>query len=239
MEGIIAFLAERSSTLTGGSINIALLEQILLFIVLIPLVITLLGVMRYIVGFRTLSVYAPLLLTYLFFKLSFISYNIQNVWIGLILGISFFTISLVFSTIFFLITKNLRLHYIPKLSLIVTGLTGIFLIVVILGAYLEISNIIEAGPLTLVIAVVLGEAFMAIIAKKNAKIALTIAFETLIISIICYIFISISVVQEVFYRYPLAILIMILLNLGIGRFLGLRLIEYWRFRKLIFKKRDE
>lgn len=215
-----------------------MVSQMLLFIVLVPVVATIISILRYVIGLRTLTPYAPLLLTFVFFKLSYISPTQQNFILGLAIGLVLFLAVCTFSVIFYLLTKSIRLHYVSKLSLIITGLSMIFVFIIIIFAYLDITNIIYAGPLTIVIAILLGESIMAMIAKKNVRFTVIVAIETLIASGICYIIISINVVSDLFYTWPLSILLVILLNIVVGRFLGLRLTEYIRFRKIIFREND-
>ncbi len=233
MESIVNFFIERSQ-----GVDPLMVRQMLQFIVLVPVVATIISILRYIVGLRTLTPYAPLLLTFVFFKLSYISASQQNFILGFIIGLFLFLAVCVFSIIFYLLTKGIRLHYVSKLSLIITGLSMIFVLIIVFFAYLDVTNIIYAGPLTIVIAILLGESIMAMIAKKNVRFAVIVAIETLITSGICYIIISINVVSNLFYNWPLSILIVILLNIVVGRFLGLRLTEYIRFRKIIFREND-
>lgn len=213
--------------------EIEMIKHLYLILILLPIVVTIIGIARYVIGLRSLSVYIPIVLTFIFFELSYKDGK-TDVLFGLKYGIPLFLFTLLFSIIVYSIFRRLRLHYIPKLSLVITGVSIMIMPLIIVSAYFGIKRLIYVAPFLFIMLVTTSEGFMAILAKKNIRYTAAISFETLIIVLISFFFITWNDLQIYLIRYPLSILVIVVINLLVGRFLGLRLNEYWRFRALLF-----
>ena len=65
---------------------------------------------------------------------------------------------------------------------------------------------------------------------------MTTTIETLVLATIGYSILSLQVTREwVLAKPELTVLLTVLVNIFLGRFTGLRLLEYWRFRELLRK----
>jgi len=65
--------------------------------------------------------------------------------------------------------------------------------------------------------------------------ALRISFWTAIVIIAAYAVMSSLFMQSLIIAFPELLLFLIIVNLWLGKWVGMRLSEYVRFRKLIFK----
>jgi len=81
--------------------------------------------------------------------------------------------------------------------------------------------------------VLLTEKFIAVQIERGSKQAVMLVFETLFLSIICFWLASWQSFRTIILGYPEFVLITFILNVLIGKWTGLRLIEYYRFRKVI------
>jgi hypothetical protein len=211
------------------------IKHLYLLMLLLPFVATIVGISRYIIGLRSLSLYVPLFLTFIFFEMGYSGgTNSETDFLrGLFYGLLLFGTIFIISTLLYSILKKLRMHYIPKLSIIMIGVTISLLVLLFIGAYFNRKTLVNINPFTLIVLVATTESFISVMAKKNFRYTFFIALETLFTATISYLLISWGELQNLVMRNPLVILIPILINVYVGRFIGLRLTEYWRFRKVL------
>ncbi len=215
------------------------LKYLALILLMLPIVATVIGIARYIIGLRSLSFYVPLLLTFIFFDIEYSNKSNPNFFAGLIYGIISFCVVLFSSALFYAILRRLRMHYIPKLSLIIIAATLATTILIFVSMYFDKSTFIVISPLSMIILVTTADGFMNVYAKKNFRYALSIAFETLIICVISYLIISIRELQDFVLTNPLLVIgVLIIINIYVGRFLGLRITEYWRFKSILLQEEN-
>lgn len=58
-------------------------------------------------------------------------------------------------------------------------------------------------------------------------------FYTLLIGLFCYVILNINAIKVILLSYPELILLLIPINFFIGKFTGLRITEYFRFKEII------
>jgi hypothetical protein len=84
------------------------------------------------------------------------------------------------------------------------------------------------------ILVLLAEDFTRVQLGKSARVAINLASETLILALISYIFLNLKFIQEFSLLKPeIWIISIAIFDILLGRYAGLRFMEFWRFRKLI------
>jgi hypothetical protein len=72
--------------------------------------------------------------------------------------------------------------------------------------------------------------------KRSVLNSIVICIEMLVISVVTYWIISITSLQLFILSYPEVALLLILINIPIGRYTGLTVKEYVRFKDIIFKE---
>ncbi|MFS8130430.1 MAG: 7TM domain-containing protein [Candidatus Dojkabacteria bacterium] len=221
-----------------SAVSLDQVKHLYIVIFMLPVVVTVISIARYVIGLRTLKVYIPIVITFAFYEIGYRlgDSNQLTFFRGIVYGLVLFTLSFVFSTFIYKLVQRFRLHYIPKLSLIITGVSISVTALIFIMIYFERNIFLNVAPFVVVMMVVIGEEFMAVLAKKNFLYTVSITTETLLVSVISFIIISLDISQEIAFKYPLTIIVIILLNILIGRFTGLRINEYWRFRKILLKE---
>ena len=219
--------------------KLEVIKHIYLVILLLPIVISIVGLMRYVIGLRTLNLYAPIVLTFIFFEFSYKADGTNDLGRGLVYGLILFFLVFFTSSGLYLLLKKFRMHYVPKLSLVLTAVSISVIILIFICAYFNLNGLINISPFALVMLILVSEGFMAILAKKNIDYSIKISFETLITVVISYFFISWVELQKLVIDNPLIIILVIIVNMFVGRYLGLRLTEYWRFKSILFKSNPE
>ena len=102
-----------------------------------------------------------------------------------------------------------------------------------LGTFLGISQIATIAVFPMLIMTTLAEKFVSAMGGKGFYAALLLMLETTIVSLICYWVVEWQYLQTLILGHPEIILLLLLVNYGLGRWTGLRLIEYVRFREVM------
>jgi len=223
MKEVTLFLLERG-----------LSEEFLLLLLTLPIVTTLIGFGRHFIGIRTIGIYTPIVLTYAFYLLGITETNGQTdlllgVRLGLIISILVYALTSLGQTL----TKKIRLHYLPKVAIIISSVTIIAFLVLLLAAQLEQTAILRINPVALILIITTSEQFVSTFVKKGFSTALLLSFETIIVALISYAILSWPSFQNLLLTYPVISLLAIPLNFIIGSFKGLRIREYFRFQDIL------
>lgn len=152
---------------------------------------------------------------------------------GLPYGLLIFLSILLSGTLTRLAMRKLHLLYLPRMALVLTGVSLAILIVFGLGAATDNTALASFSIFPILILTLLAEEFIALQFKSGARKALTVTAWTLGLAIGCYFIVSWQIVRTLFVSYPEIVLLAIPINILLGRWTGLRLTEYIRFRRLL------
>lgn len=200
-----------------NAINSGVPENTIVLLLLLPIVATVIAATRQIIGIRGFGIFLPAAL------------SITFVAIGPILGILLFIAIVAISTTVRILTRKLKLklQYLPRMALILW-----FVSFGILGIIFMTSINVSIFPI--LILTLLVEDFTRIQLGKSFKTAIGLTYQTLILSLISYLFLTYSPFQRFVLLNPEIVLIStFVVNIILGKYLGLRFMEYYRFRKLI------
>ena len=109
---------------------------------------------------------------------------------------------------------------------------GIFILLGI-GVYLGKIEILGLSVFPILIMISLVEKFIAAQISKGAKTAIWLSLETLVLSVAGYYLTGWELLRSLILGYPELILLTVLINIFFGRWTGLRLSEYIRFKEVI------
>jgi len=94
--------------------------------------------------------------------------------------------------------------------------------------------------LPILIMILLVENFINVQIEKGAKESFKLIITTLIIVVFCYFILNSQYVRDFVLHYPGPIvLVIILANFLIGRWTGLRLAEYYRFKDILNENQNK
>ncbi len=206
-------------------------EFTLLNILLLPIVTTLIAFFRYIVGWRSLGIYSTVLLTFALFQLAQTPDG-TDITSGIIQ--SLFFMAAVFGIGFPLhtLSKDVRLHYISRISIIVTLTTLAVLAAGVLIIQSGVTLLNPNAPLSLVIMIMTLDIFIKNYIRKSSPKTIHYMINTLGIASVVFLFIALRPVQNIILSYPEISILTLLINFVIGRWTGLRLTEYMRFKDI-------
>lgn len=202
-------------------INQGVPQETVVLLLMLPIVATIIAFGRQIIGIKGFGIYTPLIIAFAFLAT------------GLKYGLALFMTILLVGTLMRLLVKRFRLLYLPRMAIVLTTVALAILLLFLEGAYSGRKGLIAASIFAILIMVTLVEKFVAAQIERGAKRAIILTSETLLLSIICYWVASWPWLQNQVITAPLWIILgAIIINVLLGRWTGLRLSEYWRFREV-------
>lgn len=189
-------------------------------ILMLPVIATILSFSRQVIGMKAFGLVTPAMTT--------LSFLVMGLPYGLIIFVSI----LIAGTLTRLAMRRLHLLYLPRMALVLTGVSLAILLVFGLGIATNNTALASFSIFPILILTLLAEEFIALQFKSGAKKALTVTAWTLALAIGCYFIVSWQIVRTLFVSYPEIVLLAIPINILLGRWTGLRLTEYIRFRRL-------
>lgn len=203
------------------------LETVYLLLML-PVIATIVAFSRQVIGVKAFGIYTPSIITF-----AFLAFGEK----GLKYGIAIFLAVLGVGILSRYILRYFRLLYLPRVAITLSIISLTILGILALGASLKRTGLAAVDIFPLLIMITLTEKFVATQIEQGSKTALILAFETLVISVIGFFIVSQTWVRDFFLHYPWAILFTIVINIGLGKWTGLRLIEFIRFRTILKAER--
>ncbi|MBN2087043.1 PKD domain-containing protein [Candidatus Peregrinibacteria bacterium] len=193
----------------------------IVLLLMLPVIATIIAFLKQVIGITTFGLYTPSIIT-----LSFLA-------LGLKFGLVILVIIIFTGAILRKALDRFRLLHIPRIAIVLTISTLIILLMLAFGAFMGISQIATIAVFPMLIMTTLAEKFVSALGGKGFYSALLLMFETTVVSLICYWVVEWQYLQNLILGHPEIILLLILVNYALGRWTGLRLMEYVRFREVM------
>lgn len=194
------------------------------YILMFPLVVTLVAFFRQVIGVKAFGIYTPSIVTF-----AFLAFDPG----GLKYGVAIFVSIILVGMLSRLLLRKLRLLYLPRVAITLTIVALAILGILVAGGSLHRTGLASVSIFPLLIMITLVEKFVATQIEKGDKTALILATETLFISLVGYFLARSQEIASFLLAFPWVILLTIPVNIFLGRWKGLRLSEYLRFSKLM------
>jgi hypothetical protein len=208
-----------TSLIAQGSLS----SNLVYFLLVLPVIGALVAFARQVVGVTMFGAYAPIIAVYAF------------IGSGLGWGLLLCLLVLLSELLVRYTTRSLRLHFLPKTSLLISIVAIVVLVFVVIAAYIPIT-LTSLAPLSLVLFILLGDIYLTVQTQQGYRHAVTLYIETVAVAVIVFLLISWSGFRYFLLNYPEVIILAIAADLFIGRWKGLRLVEVYRFRSVIKEK---
>lgn len=196
-------------------------ETTIALLLMLPIIATFIAMVRQIIGLKGFGLYTPLIISFAFVETT------------LKYGVALFVLVLIAGTITRLVVRKARLLYLPRIAIVTSVVALTILFVFYEGAYSGRNGLITVSIFPLLIIITLVEKFVAAQIESGARSAVVLTLETLIIAIAAFYVITWATLQDFLLAYPWAILVTLIVNIILGRYTGLRLTEFIRFRDVI------
>jgi hypothetical protein len=196
--------------------------NIVVLIILFPVITSMIAASRHLIGLKGFGIYAPAVLS-----VAFVSTGITN-------GLIMFTIVLLTALVSRWIVTKLRLQYLPRTAMMLWGVSVAVLILFVATSYFGLTTFLTISIFPLLIIMLLTENFMETQLMSSQSQAVRLTLETVFIAIACSLIISLEPVQKIVLLYPeVTILSVAIFNIIVGKYSGLRFLEYFRFKSII------
>ena len=190
-------------------------------LLLLPLGAFLVAIFKNVIGLKTYGVFLPVLIS-----LALIETGLGS---GLVL---FTSIVLVVALVNFPLEKW-GIQYTSKIAMM--------LIAVVVSALLAVKVLHETNWLSasaplffpIIILTIISERFAKKIEEEGLKSAIGLYASTLVVTLMIYFILSATTIQNFVMTFPEIIISIAGLNLMLGKWIGLRVMEYYRFHKVI------
>jgi len=192
-------------------------------LLMFPIIATMIAFLRQVIGIKAFGIYTPSIIIFAFFA--------TGIKYGIVLFVS---VILVGMAVRFLL-KKFRLLYLPRIAITLSTVALAMLMMLAFGGSLQRTGLAAVSIFPLLIMITLVEKFIATQIEKGNRTAFYLALETLAISVVGYYLLKWGVLVKFVVAYPWAILFTIPINIMLGKWSGLRISEYFRFRE-VFKK---
>lgn len=209
-------------------------DNTIALLLLLPVIATVIAVMRQIIGITTFGIYTPSIIT-----LSFLV-------IGLYAGLLTLLTAIAIGTLARLLLIKVRMLFIPKMAIVITVVALNLLLVLIASIYLNLFNaaFLSIAIFPMLILSTLVEKFVTAKSEKNYSSASVLMVETLIVSIIAYFvaggainlgftIFKFEFIKNLMLTYPESVFLFIIINILLGKWSGLRVLERIRFREVL------
>ena len=195
--------------------------ETLKLILLLPFAATIVAIFRNIVGMKTYGVFGPAIMSTAFLSS------------GLVVGLLLFTVLLATGVFARRIIERMNLMMVPRLAILLTMCCMVMAAVISIGIKMDTQYLARLTVFPLIIMAMIIENFMKTAVEKGLSDALNICFSTVIVSVACFIVVSNPTLQVIVMTHPEILLLVVGLNIWIGKWKGLRLVEYFRFSKIM------
>jgi hypothetical protein len=208
--------AIRSAVSAGVPANVVVI------VLLFPLIAALIAASRHIIGLRGFGIYIPAVL------------SVALVSTGIIEGLLIFIAIVAAALLTRKYLKKTTLSYLPRTALLLWTVSLGILGLLLAAPYLGLVTLMSVNIFPTLILVLLSENFLDALLRTKPADATALTVETLALAFISSLILQLEMVQQFALVEPELLIIGIaFFNVLVGKFAGLRLTEFLRFRSII------
>ncbi len=205
--------------LVNAMLSLGVSTQTILLLLALPVIAMILAFLRQVVGVTTFGLFTPAIITLSFLVL------------GWMIGVLFLLFILMTGYASRTLLRRLPILYIPKLAIIL-GIGSITLLLLVavgtsFGVLLSHDTVF-----VLLIMSTLVESFLNVKSEQGMRSAVLAVGQTIVAALLCVMLIQWASFRALLLAYPEMILLTFIVNILVGRYTGLRITEYFRFREV-------
>lgn len=206
------------------AVNRGVPANTIVLLILFPLVAALIAAARHIVGLQGFGIFTPAVISVAFLAT------------GVVTGLLLFLGIILFATVARIILKKLKMPTMPRMALLLWFVTVGLLGLLLVSPYLNLESLLELNIFPILLLILLAETFIDAQITRSLSDALYLTVETLLLALLSFLVLSTQTLQEwVLLNPEVAVLGIGLGDWLIGKYSGLRLMEMWRFRKMLIE----
>lgn len=196
--------------------------NVIVVVLLFPLIAALIGASRHVIGLRGFGIYIPAVL------------SVALVSTGVIEGLLIFFAIVVVALIARTYLKKTQISYLPRTALLLWTISLGILGLLLIAPYFNFVTLMSVNIFPILILVLLSENFLDALLRTKPADAIALTVETLALSVISSLILRQEAVQQFALTEPeLLVVAIAFIDILVGKFAGLRLSEFLRFRSII------
>lgn len=215
-------------------INNGIPDNTIALLLLLPVIATVVAFMRQVIGLTTFGIYTPSIIT-----LSFLV-------IGMYAGLLTLALAVLIGIISKPLLSKVRMLFIPKMAIVITLVSLSLLLLLIGSIYIHLfdAQFLSIAIFPMLILSTLVEKFVSSKGEKSFASATVLMGETILVSIVAYFIaggeinlgittLKLDLIKRLMLTYPETVLLLIIFNILLGKWTGLRVLERVRFREIL------
>ncbi|MFA5857834.1 MAG: UUP1 family membrane protein [Elusimicrobiota bacterium] len=197
--------------------------SLLKIIIMLPLGAFIIVVFRNVIGFETFGTFLPALIA------------AASRETGFFWGISGFILIIFIVSLVHHPLEKLGVLHTPKMGILMVCVVTAMFALTVLGVKLKFFALSYVSLFPIAVLTITAERFAILQIEEGTKKAFKIMGMTVIVVWFCYLAMNSLAMESLFLSFPELLLWMVVLNLWLGRWVGIRLSEVKRFRWLVEK----
>jgi len=210
--------------------GLSITKELMMLLMYVPIIVTMVAFFRYMLGTKTFGVYPSLVLALSYYYLD----TSDAILTGLKYGLLITLIVTICATLVYKLISKTRMHYLTKISIIYTGVIIGIIISSFFLSYLSPIRTLRLIPLPILMITTISDRLVAYQIKKKILTTIILTAESILVASIGYFLMKWDALAEMLIYNPSILIIILLINLLIGKYSGFRLTEFIRFKE-IFK----
>jgi len=213
------------SFLISEAVSRGVPENTVILLLLLPLVATLVSVIHYVVGLSGYGIFIPTMVA-----VALLATGVRS---GLVLFAAILTITLLSN----FLVKKLKLHFWPARSITLLGVSLVTFGMMVVASYINVVEVDKISIFPILFMILLTEEFVRTQLAKSKKEAVRLTLGTLILAVAGAMIMGVEGIGEIVLKNAeIVVLLVLVINIMVGRYGGIRLMEIRRFKGAIRKK---
>jgi hypothetical protein len=186
-------------------------------ILVLPVIAAIIVVARTIVGVETFGTFSPVIVSLAF------------VTTGLRWGAAIFAVIVGVGALVRALLQHVRLQLVARLAILIAVVAAVMAGLTVIGASFGVGALMNVSIFPMVIMSNVIENFSTSQAEFGTREAVRLTINTLGLAALCYLAVDLTGMQSLLLAFPELLIVAIAVDIGLGKWRGLRLLEYWRF----------
>ena len=204
--------------------QVGISQDLLKIILMIPLGALVVVFFRNVIGVETFGTFLPAL----------IAAAARET--GLMWGLVGFVLIILISSSVRKVLDWMQLLHSPKMAIMLTIVVIVMMSMTVISVHFNLFELAHVSLFPIAILAITAERFAIIESEQGSMKAFRITLTTIVVISACYAVMDSLFLQSMILAFPEMLLVVIALNLWLGKWIGMRVTEFFRFRKLIFSR---
>lgn len=194
--------------------------QAINLILVLPVIACIVVIFRSVIGIETFGTFAPVIVSLAFLMT------------GLVWGVTIFCVIVGLGVVMRSALQWLRIQLVARLAVLIAMVSVMMAGLTVAGAYFGVGALLNVSIFPMVIMSNVIENFTTTQVELGTREAVRLTGNTLLVCAACYLVIEWAGLQSIVLSFPEVLIAVVALEIAIGKWRGLRLLEYLRFADL-------